>query len=82
MYTFKTEKNIYINNSKNIFVFDKNNCLIKKISLPIKEHVNGFDYIYYEGNDLTVFFSTNDTYAYKAILDENTFEFSKWGFTK
>ena len=68
--------------AKNIFVFDKNNFLIKKINLPIKEHVKGFDYIYYEGNDLTVFFSTNDTYAYKAVLDEDTFEISKWGFSK
>ena len=82
MYTFKTRKYTYINNKKNIFVFDKNNFLIKRIHLPFKEHVIGFDYIYYEKCALTVFFRTNDTYAYKAVLNEETFEFSDWGFTK
>ena len=71
-----------INNKKNIYIFDKNNILQKKISLPIKEHVKGFDYIYHEGKELKVFFNTNDTYDYKATLNEDTFEFSDWGVTK
>lgn len=82
MITFETEKYNYKSSKKELFVFDKSEILIKRIQLPNKEHVKGFYSMYYEEKKLKVFFDTNDTYDYKATLDEETFEFTDWGFTK
>lgn len=63
--------------NKKIFAFDKKDFFISKILLQKIENVISF-----YGYSIKKIFWTNDNYLYTATLNENTFEFSNWGFTK
>lgn len=82
MFINETSKYIYKITKKQIFVFTKDDFLIKRIDLPKKERVLAFADMYFEIGTLKVIFDTNDNYQYKATLNEENFEFSDWGFTK
>ncbi len=82
MFINETSKYIYKITKKQIFVFTKDDSLIKRIDLPKKERVLAFADMYFEIGTLKVIFDTNDNYQYKATLNEENFEFSDWGFTK
>ena len=82
MFINETSKYIYKITKKQIFVFTKDDSLIKRIDLPKKERILAFADMYFEIGTLKVIFDTNDNYQYKATLNEENFEFSDWGFTK
>jgi len=66
-----------------IFVVDSGGVLIKKIMLPepedytVKQRIQGFKDMYYDGKYMWVILGMNDYYDAKMILNETTLELGK-----
>lgn len=63
-----------------IFVIDSGGVLIKKIALPVpanytvRQRIQGFKDMYYDGKHMWVILGMNDYYDAKMILNETTLE--------
>ena len=66
-----------------IFVIDSDGILIKKIMLPVPENyiirqrIQGFKDMYYDGTHIWVILWMNDYYDAKMILNETTLKLGK-----
>lgn len=66
-----------------IFVMDSDGVLIKKIALPVpvnytvKQRIQGFKDMYYDGKHMWVILGMNDYYDVKMFLNETTLELGK-----